>query len=276
MTTTLIITTYNWPKALEIVLMGVENQTLLPDEILIADDGSTEETSNLIKKWQTKLKSTIIHSWQEDIGFRLATSRNKAIAKSTGDYIIMIDGDLVLHPNFIKDHVSHCNKNQFVIGTRVLLKDDYSKQLLSKKNINFSVNNNYILANSKNLINNSFLSKICSYKTTSYKQVRGCNMACFKTDLIKVNGFNEDFIGWGREDTEIVVRLLNAKIIRKNVKFNANVLHIFHPESTRKMLITNELILEKTISYGIILRVFNVFNLKTKEMKSIELVKMSK
>jgi glycosyltransferase involved in cell wall biosynthesis len=252
MTTTLIITTYNWPKALEIVLMGVENQTLLPDEILIADDGSTEETSNLIKKWQTKLKTTIIHSWQEDIGFRLATSRNKAIAKSTGDYIIMIDGDLVLHPNFIKDHVIHCNKNQFVIGTRVLLKDDYSKQLLSKKNINFSVNNNYILANSKNLINNSFLSKICSYKTTSYKQVRGCNMACFKTDLIKVNGFNEDFIGWGREDTEIVVRLLNAKIIRKNVKFNANVLHIFHPESTRKMLITNELILKKTISEKLI------------------------
>lgn len=252
MTTTLIITTYNWPKALEIVLMGVENQTLLPDEILIADDGSTEETSNLIKKWQTKLKTTIIHSWQDDSGFRLATSRNKAIAKSTGDYIIMIDGDLVLHPNFIKDHVSHCNKNQFVIGTRVLLKDDYSKQLLSKKNINFSVNNNYILANSKNLINNSFLSKICSYKTTSYKQVRGCNMACFKTDLIKVNGFNEDFIGWGREDTEIVVRLLNAKIIRKNVKFNANVLHIFHPESTRKMLITNELILEKTISENLI------------------------
>ena len=164
----------------------------------------------------------------------------------------MIDGDLVLHPNFIKDHVSHCNKNQFVIGTRVLLKDDYSKQLLSKKNIAFSVNNNHILANSKNLINNSFLSKICSYKTTSYKQVRGCNMACFKTDLIKVNGFNEDFIGWGREDTEIVVRLLNAKIIRKNVKFNANVLHIFHPESTRKMLITNELILEKTISENLI------------------------
>jgi predicted glycosyltransferase involved in capsule biosynthesis len=77
-------------------------------------------------------------------------------------------------------------------------------------------------------------------------------MACFKTDLIKVNGFNEDFVGWGREDTELVVRLLNAKIIRKNIKFNANVLHIFHPESTRKMLPTNEIILEKTISEKLI------------------------
>lgn len=252
MTTTLLITTYNWPEALEIVLMSVEKQTVLPDEIIIADDGSTKETEDLIKKWQKKIKTPIIHSWQEDFGFRLATSRNKAIAKSTGDYILMIDGDLVLHPNFIKDHLSHCNVNEFVIGTRVLLKDDYSKQLLCEKNIDFSVNNNHILANSKNKINNSFLSKICSYKTTSFKQVRGCNMACFKSDLIKVNGFNEDFVGWGREDTELVVRLLNAKIIRKNIKFNANVLHIFHPESTRKMLSTNEIILEKTISEKLI------------------------
>lgn len=252
MTITLLITTYNWEEALEIVLMSVENQTVLPDEIIIADDGSTKETEDLIKKWQKKLKTPIIHSWQEDLGFRAAASRNKAIAKSTGDYIIMIDGDLVLHPNFIKEHINHLKPNQFTIGTRVLLKEDYSKQLLVEKNINFSINSNHILANSKNIINNFFLSKFFSYKTTSYKQVRSCNMACFKTDLIKVNGFNEDFIGWGREDTELVVRLLNAKIIRKNVKFNANVLHIFHPENTRKMLSTNELILEKTISEKLI------------------------
>lgn len=247
MTTTLLITTYNWTNALEIVLMSVENLTLMPDEIIIADDGSTKETEDVIKKWQNKLKTPIIHSWQEDIGFRAAASRNKAIAKATGDYIIMIDGDLILHPNFIKEHIDHCKMNQFTIGTRVLLKEEYSKQLLVKKNITFSIDSNNILANSKNIINNSFLSKFFSYKTTSYKQARSCNMACFKADLIKVNGFNEDFIGWGREDTELVVRLLNAKIIRKNIKFNTNVLHIFHQESARKMLPVNDLILEKTI-----------------------------
>jgi glycosyltransferase involved in cell wall biosynthesis len=252
MTTTLLITTYNWPKALEIVLLSVEKQTVLPDEIIIADDGSTKETEDLIKKWQKKLKTPIIHSWQEDLGFRAAASRNKAIAKSSGNYIIMIDGDLVLHPNFVKDHINHFKSNQFTIGTRVILKEEYSKQLIIEKNVNFSVNTKYILANSKNKLNNSFLSQIFSYKTKSYSQVRSCNMACFKTDLIKVNGFNEDFVGWGREDTELVVRLLNAKIIRKNIKFNANVLHIFHPENTRKMLPTNEIILEKTISEKLI------------------------
>ena len=156
MTTTLLITTYNWTDALEIVLMSVENQTIMPDEIIIADDGSTKETEDIIKKWQNKLKNPIIHSWQEDIGFRAAASRNKAIVKSTGDYIIMIDGDLVLHPNFIKEHINHCKLNQFTIGTRVLLKEKYSKQLLAEKNITFPINFNHILANSKNIINNSF------------------------------------------------------------------------------------------------------------------------
>ncbi|WP_413997726.1 glycosyltransferase family 2 protein [Flavobacterium sp. W1B] len=248
MTTTLLITTYNWPEALEVVLMSIENLIVMPDEIIIADDGSTKETEILIKKWQDRLKIPVIHSWQEDLGFRAAASRNKAIAKSSGDYIIMIDGDLILHPNFIKDHITHCKTNQFTIGTRVLLKEDYSKQLLTEKKINFSVSSDNISANYKNTINNSLLSKLISYTTTSHKQVRSCNMACFKSDLIKVNGFNEDFIGWGREDTELVVRLLNAKIIRKNIKFNANVLHIFHSENSKKMLPTNDLILKNTMT----------------------------
>lgn len=247
MTTTLLITTYNWPEALNCTLESIKNLNLMPDEIVIADDGSTKETEVLIKEWQKKIKTPIIHSWQEDIGFRAAASRNKAIAKSSGDYIIMIDGDLILHPNFIKDHINNSQINQFTIGTRVLLNKAYSAEILLKKSVDFQVKSKNILANSKNKINNSLLSRLISYKTNSYKQVRSCNMACFKSDLIKVNGFNEDFIGWGREDTELVVRLLNANIARKNIKFNANVLHIFHPENSKKMLQKNDLILEKVI-----------------------------
>lgn len=246
MKTTLLITTYNWPEALDITLRSIDNQTIKPTEIIIADDGSSKETQNLIEKWQTKSKTPIIHSWQEDIGFRAAASRNKAIAKSSGEYIIMIDGDLVLHPNFIENHLKHCKTNQFTIGPRVLLKENYSKSLLVEKNIDFSIKSKQILANRKNTINSSLLSKMFSHITKSDKQVRSCNMACFKNDLITVNGFNEDFIGWGREDTELVVRLLNKNIKRKNIKFNANTLHVFHKENNKKMLSTNDAILEKT------------------------------
>jgi glycosyltransferase involved in cell wall biosynthesis len=248
MKTTLLITTYNWPQALDITLRSVENQSVKPREIIIADDGSGEETRNLVKEWQAKSQIPIIHSWQEDDGFRAASSRNKAIAKAKGDYIIMIDGDLVLHPKFIEDHIKHSKLNQFTIGPRVLLKESYAKVLLSNKKITFSIASNKILANQKNLINNSFLSSLFSHQTKSDKQVRSCNMACYKSDLIKVNGFNEDFIGWGREDTELVNRLLNANVIRRNIKFNANTLHIYHHENSKEMLEANDAILEKTIS----------------------------
>lgn len=246
MKTTLLITTYNWPEALDVTLKSVENQTVKPSEIIIADDGSSEETQKLIETWQIKSKTPIIHSWQEDTGFRAAASRNKAIAKSSGKYIIMIDGDLILHPNFIENHLKHCQSNQFTIGPRVLLNEEYSKKLLLEKKIDFSIQSNEILSNRKNTINSSLLSTIFSHITKSDKQVRSCNMACFKSDLIKTNGFNEDFIGWGREDTELVVRLLNEKIKRKNIKFNANTLHIFHKENSKKMLSENDAILEKT------------------------------
>lgn len=248
MNTTLLVTTYNWPEALNCTLQSIANQSVMPNEIIIADDGSTKETFDLIEKWQKKIKTPIIHSWQEDQGFRAAASRNKAIAKSSGEYIIMIDGDLLLHPEFIKDHIKHSKHNQFTIGTRVLLTEEYSKELLLNDLPSFKVSGKDIISNSKNRINNSFLSNLISYKTLSHKQVRSCNMACFKSDLLKVNGFNEDFIGWGREDTELVVRLLNANIKRKNIKFNANVLHIYHKENSKKMLPANDVLLADVIS----------------------------
>ena len=100
----LIMTTYNRPDALDVVLDSIKNQTILPDEILIADDGSGNDTTNAIEHWKedSTIGSKIRHIWQPDEGFRPGAIRNKAIAKSTCDYIIMIDGDMMLHPKFIE------------------------------------------------------------------------------------------------------------------------------------------------------------------------------
>ena len=97
----LIITTYNRPDALLLVLKSVEHQSLVPNEVIIADDGSNDKTQELIDDFITHSNINIIHSFQKDKGFRAAKSRNKAISKSTGDYIILIDGDMILHRNFI-------------------------------------------------------------------------------------------------------------------------------------------------------------------------------
>ena len=122
--TSLIITTYNWPEALFLVLKSIKHQSIPPDEIIVADDGSNDHTKNIIRKFSKNFKLEIIHSWQKDKGFRAAMSRNKAIAKARGEYIIMIDGDMILHPDFIKDHTSFAKSNSFVQGMRAKLSEE--------------------------------------------------------------------------------------------------------------------------------------------------------
>ncbi len=129
---TLIITTYNWPESLLLVFESIKCQTILPYEVIIADDGSTKDTKNLINSLKKDLNLNIIHSWQEDIGFRASRSRNKAIFKSSGDYIVLIDGDMILHPEFINDHINNAQPSYFVQGSRVLLTQDNTKQALDQ------------------------------------------------------------------------------------------------------------------------------------------------
>ena len=110
--TSLIISTYNRSDALELCVKSVLRQSLLPDEIIIADDGSKEETGELIHQLATTSVVPIIHVWHEDLGFRLATIRNKAIVKATKEYIIQIDGDIVLHKDFVKKKLRYIYPRQ--------------------------------------------------------------------------------------------------------------------------------------------------------------------
>jgi len=120
-TCSLIVTTYNWPEALNLSLRSVFKQTQMPDEIIVADDGSRQETRELIQTISKEFNFPIIHCWQEDIGFRLSRSRNNAIIASTSDYLIFIDGDIIIHKDFVKDHVKYSQRGTFVNGSRVLL-----------------------------------------------------------------------------------------------------------------------------------------------------------
>jgi glycosyltransferase involved in cell wall biosynthesis len=251
MTTSLIITTYNWPKALRVVFESILKQTVLPLEIIIADDGSGKETKRLIEVYKDKFSIPLIHSWQEDNGFRAAESRNKAIAKANGKYIILIDGDMILHKNFIKDHINHAKKGYFIQGGRVILSKELSQEILDFNIIDFSFFHKNI-KNRKNMINNKFLSKLFSYEKNNIKGIRTCNMSFFKKDCIDINGFDNNFIGWGREDSEFIVRLLNNNIKRKNIKFNCTAYHIWHNENSRKSLKENDDILKNSIKNKVI------------------------
>ena len=247
MRVSLIITTYNRPDALLLVLRSIEGQITLPYEVIIADDGSTNDTKEVITSFQEKSDILVIHSWQEDSGFRVAKSRNKAISKSNGDYIVLVDGDMILHPEFINDHINNAQPSYFVQGSRVLLTQDKTKQALDQQKINFSLLSNG-LQNRKNAIHSNSLTTLFSNTKNTLRGIKSCNLAFFKQDCISVNGFNNEFVGWGREDSEFIMRLLNSGINRKNVRFNAIQFHLWHHENKRDSLEKNEAILQNTIN----------------------------
>ena len=247
---TLIITTYNWPDALTLVLKSVDNQITCPYEIIIADDGSNIETKKVITRFNKMSNIKIIHSWQEDVGFRAARSRNNAILKSSGDYIVLIDGDMILHSHFIQDHIESAENGYFVQGSRVLLSEQQTKKNLAQKTIKFSFLSSGLM-NRKNAIHSRLLSKVLINKNIYISGVKSCNMAFYLNDCLKINGFNNDFEGWGREDSEFVARLINIGVKRKNVRFCAIQYHLWHQENNRGSLKRNDAILEATIKNGI-------------------------
>jgi len=247
MRVSLIITTYNRPNALLLVLKSVESQSTLPSEVIIADDGSNNDTKDLIKNFQLTTCLKITHSWQKNKGFRVAKSRNKAIAKSNADYLILIDGDMILHPKFIQDHIKNAEIGYFIQGTRVLLNEETTKVALKKMSMIFSFLSHGV-KNRKNMIHSDFLSKLFSKKKKYLSRIKSCNMGLYKDDYVNINGFNNDFEGWGREDSEFAARLLNNGIIRKNLRFNAIQFHLWHIENTRASLRKNDLLLKSVIN----------------------------
>lgn len=251
MRTALIITTYNWKEALELVIRSALNQSVAPDEIVVADDGSREDTRELIQKYAENSSVPIIHSWQEDEGFRLSHSRNRAIAKSTCDYIIVVDGDMILDKNFVKDHKNCAEKGIYVQGSRVLLLENLSANIIKNKKLEKLSFFSKDIKNKMNMIYLPILTKLfCALKNMELKRIRGCNFSLFKEDILSVNGFSEEFKTWGKEDSEFVQRLYNKGLKRVNLKFSAKQYHLYHPEgnaSNNNIEILNHTIKNKLI-----------------------------
>jgi glycosyltransferase involved in cell wall biosynthesis len=246
MNCSLIICTFNWPEALRLVLSSIHSQSVAPDEVIIADDGSDELTTLTIKEFSNKTSIPVVHSWQKDEGCRIPHSRNRAISRSKYEYIIMVDGDTVLHEDFVKDHKRFAQKNIYIQGGRVLLQDAFTKKIIREGKFKKP---NFFLKGSKNKINmirNLFLSRLLSIsKSKNINRIRGCNYSIYKEDIIKVNGFNEEITTWGREDSEFVQRLFNIGVQKKHLKFSGIQYHLFHLE--RKHNNINDRILQDTI-----------------------------
>lgn len=249
---TLIIATYNWKEALCLTLASVLRQTRLPDEIIVADDGSTDGTGDIVARFARETQVPLLHSWHEDKGFRLAEARNKAILRATGEYIILLDGDIIIEPHFVEDHLLVARPGLFVQGGRVLLSERKTNELLSKpfRARSFSIFDPD-LANRKNAFRSRVLSRLFSSAGRGLGGIRGCNLAFFRSDALAINGFDEDFQGWGREDSEFACRLMNNGVLRYNLRFAAVAYHLHHASLPRDWLDKNDAILARTVTQKI-------------------------
>ncbi|MBR9757138.1 MAG: glycosyltransferase [Algicola sp.] len=242
----LLISTYNWPQALELVLKSVLNQSQLPDEVIVAEDGQDLATKTLIEGFKSKLAIPLIHISHEDLGFRKSVILNKAIAKAQGEYIIQVDGDCILHKHFIKDHLSFVQKNTYLYGSRVNIQEPYLETLFSQQKINFNAFSKGIKKRTRALYIPLF-SGLFKTKTVLSSKYRGCNTSYFKSDAIAVNGYNEDIQGWGREDSEFALRLVNKGVLGRRLRYKGIVFHIFHVEKSKAQLKQNDGIEQQTI-----------------------------
>ena len=250
MVTTLIISTYNWPEALELVFKSVLQQTVYPSEVIIADDGSGLETQMVIEDFKAQISIPVKHVWHEDNGFRKTIILNEAVKQAVGDYIVQIDGDILLHPKFIEDHLKSASKGYFIKGSRGRLMMNKTKEVLQSKSIIIHPLTKG-LASTINATRCPWFSPFFYGDPRLSRKVKGCNFAFWKEDFIAVNGYNNALEGWGHEDIEIAARLVNNGTKCKHLKMVAVCYHLYHKINSRHQEVSNLDIYEKVVKEGI-------------------------
>ena len=248
-----IVTTYNSPEALKKCLDLFLLQKDKNFEIIVADDGSGSETKKLIEKYNN-LTINILHAWHNDKGFRAAKIRNEAVKLSSGNYLVFIDGDCLPFNNFIENHRKIAEYGYFARGNRIMLSEIFSKNIIKNNHdINLISNLSFIKLRFKKDINR--LIPIINYINFPFRKIRKknwrgaktCNLGVWKNDFENINGFDESYIGWGREDSDFVVRLINSGIYRKEAVFSTGLLHLHHKINSRENFSRNDKLLSEAI-----------------------------
>jgi glycosyltransferase involved in cell wall biosynthesis len=242
-----IVTTYNREDALEAVLRSLGRQTDRVFEVVVADDGSTAATAAVIDAWKGKVGRCLDHVWHENRGFRAAEIRNRAILTSRGAYCIFLDGDCIVRPDFVGTHRRLAEPGCFVTGNRILLSRELTERVLREgltpENWSFG---RWLAQRLRGRVNRLSallhlpLGPLRQLRRHAWRGARSCNLAVWRADLDRVDGFDADYSGWGKEDSDIIVRLLHAGVCRKDGVFATGVLHMWHPEADRARLSENE------------------------------------
>ncbi len=255
MTTAVIVTTYNRPDALAAVLDGYIAQVDSTFELLVADDGSTAETRELVAEYGARASFPIRHVWQEDQGFRAAAARNRALAATEADYIIFTDGDCIPRHDFVSRHCALAERGSFLSGNRVLLSENFTlKALHENLHLHDWSTLRWLAVRCTGGINR-WLPLLTlpagAWRNRSpqrWSGVKTCNLSAWRSDLLRVNGLDESYEGWGLEDSDLVIRLMHAGVKHKSARFSAPVFHLWHREADKRGLDENQSMLDDLIA----------------------------
>jgi GT2 family glycosyltransferase len=187
----------------------------------------------------------LVHLWQPDDGARMSRARNRAIAAAQGDYVILLDGDMVCEPHFIADHLTYAQRGCFAQGSRVLTDAGLTRRMLEHPGWVPGFFSRGI-ERRRHTLRLPWLARGYARPHTRRRGIKSCNMAFWRDDLLRLNGFNEAMTGWGREDTELAARAFHAGLLRRDLRFSALAVHLYHP--TRKHVVgnPNDVILDDT------------------------------
>jgi glycosyltransferase involved in cell wall biosynthesis len=252
-----IVTTYNRPDALRAVLDGLNAQSDRGFEVVVADDGSHEDTRTMVEATRAGFSVPLAHAWQADQGFRAGAARNRAAERASGEYLVFLDGDCVPRPDFVARHRALAERGWMVAGNRVLLSESLTQRALEQRMpLHAWTRAQWKAAHAEGDINRTLplddvpLGPLRKLASRRWQRVRTCNLGVWTDDFRRVEGFDETFEGWGFEDSDLAVRLLNAGVRRKEGAFATGVLHLWHRENDRRHEGRNWELLQKRIQSG--------------------------
>ena len=249
----IIMTTYNRDDALDAALRGLSWQSDRNFEIVVAEDGSRPETARVVERWASRLPIEVKHVRQEHDGFRGGKIRNRGIRASAGTYCIFLDGDCLPRADFVAAHRALAQPGFFVTGNRILLSREFTAAVLAQgtavETLGFGALMRERLRGGVNRLLPALRLPLGPLRKLprGWRGVQSCNLAVARADLDRIDGFDAAYTGWGREDSDLVVRLQHAGVRRKDGRFATGVLHLWHVPNDRSKLPANEARLDAAI-----------------------------
>jgi GT2 family glycosyltransferase len=224
----IVLLTHQHPEELALSLLSLARQSEPADEVIVAEDGSDEGVREVVAAALPFFPGALLHLSQPHLGMRISSARNRGIALSSGDYLVFLDADMVAGPRFVEDHRLFARRGSFAQGSRATTTAAGKRALLAACETDPGVRFQGVRRR-RYLFRLPFLWSLFGRPRKDTRGVKGCNMGFFRDDLIRLNGFDETMVGWGREDGELAHRAFHAGMVRRDIRFGAAAVHLWHP-----------------------------------------------